>query len=271
MKKKYQINKKINLLISGFNFEIVLHTPSDKQLYNNFLKNFNYEYKNFIKDNLKEKADITIEIIDGHFNVLSKKLDQKIYKFIYFYKILSSKKILTFYYISIYQFKEIILNLLQKLTINDGFILHASGNLLEQKVILFTGNSGAGKSTAMKLLRNKFTPLYDDSVIVRYVRNTFWAYQIPIDEKYSFIKKNLDCYEIKYFFFIKKGKKCSIQKIEDKNKIINLFSAQFWSDKKYISKKLEMLIKFVYKNDFFYYFTFPKNKKMMTKFIEQLK
>ncbi len=62
-----------------------------------------------------------------------------------------------------------------------GFLLHAAGLVVQQKAFLFTGSSGAGKSTISRLLAEskKGKPLSDERVIVREIENVFHAFGTP--------------------------------------------------------------------------------------------
>ena len=82
----------------------------------------------------------------------------------------------SYYHISISQFQFILRNVIQiLLTENNGFILHASACVIDGKASLFTGFSGAGKSTVIKLLKTKYPALADDTVIIQKKGETFFS------------------------------------------------------------------------------------------------
>ncbi len=59
------------------------------------------------------------------------------------------------------------------LTKRKGLLIHASGLILNKKGYLFVGHSEAGKSTIVKMFKDKAKILCDDRIIVREVKGRF--------------------------------------------------------------------------------------------------
>lgn len=58
----------------------------------------------------------------------------------------------------------------------QGCFLHAAGAILNGKGLVFAGQSGAGKSTMVKMLRSRSEILSDDRIVMRRDRNGFRVY-----------------------------------------------------------------------------------------------
>jgi MoaA/NifB/PqqE/SkfB family radical SAM enzyme len=109
----------------------------------------------------------------------------------------------------------------------EGFYLHSCGVNFEGKGFLFVGQSGAGKSTIAKMLKNKAEILCDEKMIVRKESGGFKIYGTWIHGDMKDISARPA--SLKAIFFLEKS---------DKNRIIRLY------DKKEINKKiLSCLIK----------------------------
>ncbi|MBI4649204.1 MAG: hypothetical protein HY738_22070 [Bacteroidia bacterium] len=62
----------------------------------------------------------------------------------------------------------------------NGIMLHASAIIHKTKGLVFTGFSGAGKTTMAWLWKN-FTPVInDDRIIIRWIKNKFFIYNTPL-------------------------------------------------------------------------------------------
>lgn len=94
--------------------------------------------------------------------------------------------------------------LYEKLAESNGFGIHSSSVVINNNAYLFLGKSGAGKSTIVKLLENKFRPLSDDLSIVKKVNKEYFVYQLPVIEKNPRIWKSSRSYPLKKIFFLHK-------------------------------------------------------------------
>lgn len=73
---------------------------------------------------------------------------------------------------------------LKQLSYFNGIVFHASAIEFEGRAYLFSGNSGAGKTTHTKLWQkyfgsDKVTVINDDKPVIRNIDNKFWVYGSP--------------------------------------------------------------------------------------------
>jgi len=101
--------------------------------------------------------------------------------------------------------------------------IHASAFLVKGKAMIFLGKKGAGKSTIVKLLKNKFSPLCDDIAIIKIDKRKLFLYQVPYLEKNQYKKTN-NCYPIAGLYFLKKADNFHVEKID------LAFESQFLND-----------------------------------------
>lgn len=150
---------------------------------------------------------------------------------------------------------------------NNGFNLHGSSVDTKKGALIFNGENGAGKSTAMKLLRQDFPGLSDDTLIIRKVKNKYYLYQPPIVERSYWIKRTYKSHHIDKLFIIRKSREFKITKITDKNYLLRHLSGQIFIQKKYLNKQLTNLIDFINKFDNFYFLYFAKNRSKLLKLL----
>ena len=196
--------KTIYLNIAGFNLQINLR-PTEwefaKKLKEKEIKNY---WQGFIVNNPK-KIDYKINFIEkSYLEVFYKKKEKK--QYMGFFEEKNNKEINTFYQISIFQFQVILRHITNKLLTGNGFILHGSASNINGRAFLFTGSNGAGKSTIMKLLKNKFSPLADDTVIIKKENSKYFLYQTPLIEKEWWVEKRSRGLLLRKIYFIKKEK-----------------------------------------------------------------
>jgi MoaA/NifB/PqqE/SkfB family radical SAM enzyme len=99
-----------------------------------------------------------------------------------------------------------------------GCIVHSSGVILNRKGLLFVGHSDAGKSTMIKLLKNKARILCDDRVAIRK-----WPEGFKIHGTWShgeIQEVSSKSAPLKAIFFLKKAKKNRIVRLEKKKEIL---------------------------------------------------
>lgn len=259
------------LSIAGFIIEFKFGKFERKDNYFNFL-NILKQYSGFIMNPLlfSKRVDYTIEIIEEKNPYFIIKNENK-KKYIALYQFKGVNKVRTYHYLSRTQLDFILMDILQKLLKKKfGFLLHGSALLFNNKVFIFLGKEGAGKSTIIKLLKKNFKVLADDSFILRRQKdNNYYFYQTPFVEKESWIEKNKECYQVSKIFFIKKSPRLETKKIVQKDKIFKLIIAQFWfdwMDRGYLLKQTYNLLKFISHFDNFYELRFPKDKQILLNF-----
>ena len=120
----------------------------------------------------------------------------------------------------------------------------------------------------MQLLNQKYPALTDDSVIIKKEAKKFFFYQSHLIEKEWWIKRNSDKYDIAKIFFIKKSKQFKIEKIENKEYILdNLFRQFYTQDKNHVQKQMKYLLEFVNEFDDFYNLYFVKDENKLIKIL----
>lgn len=258
--------KTIYLNIAGFNIQIDLK-PTERQfafkLKDKEIKKY---WTGFVVDKPK-KIDFKINFIErSYLEVLYKKKEKK--QYMGFFEEKNNKEINTFYQISIFQFQTILRHIVNKLLKGNGFILHSSASNISGKAFLFTGNSGAGKSTTMKLLNSEYPALADDTVIIKKEKSQYYLYQTPSIEKEWWVKKTSQKLPLEKVYFLKKEIFFKEEKIIDKNLPFEKIIRQFWTeDDKFVSKKTKLIYKFTHSFNNFYYLSLYKNKRKLLAFM----
>jgi hypothetical protein len=244
--------EKLYLYISGFIIEISFREYGEAfSLINYFIASTKMFYKNFIINN-PVKIDYRLEVIYRKvFKTLQSKTNELF--FINFYEELSSKKCRTFYHISGIQLQVIIRKITHDLLLkHDGFILHASAVRKDNKAYIFLGDSGAGKSTIMTLLSPKFTPMGDDTIIIRKQKGRYYCYSTLAIEKNSWFPKDSDRIPLDKVFFLRKSKLNTATQLIRKEKIIALLGKQVYSDIDDLGSQFPNMTNFVNSFDRFY-------------------
>ena len=258
---------KIILKIAGFRISISLQTEW-QYLKKKISKEINKYFSGFIDfSGIQFKTDFEIIITHKrHIPFIIKNSGKSYYMSLFEEK--NNHTIVVVHIISMLELQlilgEVINRLLYK---NNGFILHGSAVNSPDGVIIFNGQNGAGKSTAMRLLQPNFPGLSDDSLIIRKEDDKYFFYQLPLVERSYWIKKTGKKYKINKIFVLRKSSIYKITKITDKGYILKHFSGQVFSEKKYISKSLKQLIDFINNFDNFYFLYFAKNKKKLLKLL----
>ncbi len=266
------MNNNIILNIADFNFKINFRKIENIKHKKEFKKNILKKYSGFIKKNNYKKIDYVINVVSTITIEIIYKKETGTYFFSTFcFK--NSNTIETNYHISFSQFSVIIREALQKLLIkNNGFLLHGSAVAKNSMAYIFTGHSGAGKSTIMKLLSSCYKSLGDDSVIIKKENNKFYLYQTPLFEK-NWLDKDYKKYEIKGIYFLKKAKQFKIERIYGKNHTIIKLTGQLLASNKYIKDtKIEFrqLTQFIKNFDNFNFLYFDKNQEKLLKFFKTI-
>jgi hypothetical protein len=252
----------ICLEIAKLVIKIVFHENDNNYVKKSFINQVKNFYRGFILQDNGNKNNFFIDVYNQSILFLEKSAGRVKRQFVLISKeYFKSKKVKIFYNISLSQFSLLITRILQKLLpLHIGLMLHASSVIYKEKAFLFLGVSGAGKSTVTQLLKNKAEIFTDDTVILKKEKNHYYCYQAPIIEKNQ-CKKNKEGYPIKNFYFLKQSKKYKIEKINNKEKIINLLLKQLFTERKYLPKQMPIILNMVKNLDSFYFLHFKKNKK----------
>ncbi len=245
--------EEIYLQIAGFNIKIRFLLSAENLRYENgFIRQVRSYYKNFLTEETGQKVHYVIEVEYAHsFKVILSKSSKDV--FIHLYKQVNKKKVKTFYHLSGSQFQILVRKATHDLLVESkGFILHASASKIVRQAAVFLGESGAGKSTTMRILASHYTPLGDDSIIIKREGSAFYCYSSALHERNDWFFKSFEKNELGVICFIKKSKMTLASKITDKQEIIDLLGKQLFSEKEDVTKQMENLIYFVERYNKFY-------------------
>lgn len=259
--------------LAGFNIQINFIHKVGESWHVEYLRNKIHSelvvyLKGFIVFEKPKAIDITIEFTDGAFEkVLISKTNKKAYFPIF--KLSKSQKIITYYQISLNQFQTVlrqtILTLFKK---KSGFIIHSSSIVKNGYGYLFLGKSGAGKSTIVDLLNQKYQAFSDDMTIIRNIKNKYYIFQTPFAEKGWWIKKNTHRYELRRVMILHKSKDFKIKKIFNKPIISEILLTQIDAKNITDKKTIREALTFAKKFPSFYDIYFDRDRNRLEKLIE---
>jgi len=255
----------IYLKIAGFVIKLELKGYKGGKPVQDFFKKILSKYLAGFVINSSKVEDYCIEIIEKpHFEFLFEiNLDKN---YLFLYESISPKRIRTFYYISYQQIQIIIRSICQKLLVkNKGLMVHASASLIDGKAYIFLGQSGAGKSTIVKILSAKYHPLADDMLIVKLEDGKPYLYQVPFVERNFIQNKNLERYEIGGFYFLQKSLIQKQELVENKEEIIQRFIEQLFSEEEDKTMQIDSLFELIsiFNNFNYLYFSLKRQKELM--------
>lgn len=191
-----------------------------------------------------------------------------------FYKIASRRRVTTCYHISLYQFQFILKFILTRQSNFDGIVLHSSSVKFSNRVYIFLGQPGAGKSTTLSLLTEKdsrFEALGDDSSIIKKEGNKFIFYQSPFIERAHYIKKSGKGLMLDKVFFLRKSPFFRVKKMTEKEVILEELANNITTySKENLNKQMPKVFDFVRNFPNFYILYFAKDGKKLIKLISEL-
>lgn len=213
--------------IANINFLIELLQPySDlDKIYKKKLKKYIYaRYYPFLINNdnfLNLKNFIKIQLkSDSEINFIRKK--NNLYFFFYHE---FNKQILVPYHIGTNYF-DLLIKLILIKNLKNGFLIHSSSVLINNRAYIFLGKSGSGKSTIVTFLKRISKVFSDDlSLIKKDQDNQMYIFPNPFDKRIIIPRTNMK-YPIMFFFFIKKSPKTEIKKIDSLEDFVSNFLPQ---------------------------------------------
>lgn len=109
----------------------------------------------------------------------------------------------------------------------EGLLIHSTGIILNGKGIIFSGISGAGKTTLAKLWQGRAgaTVLNDDRIIVRKEKQGYFVYGTPWPGEGKTVSSQRA--PLKKIFFLSKAKQNSLLPLEKKESLHQLISQCF--------------------------------------------
>ena len=210
------------LRIAGFNIKLIFE-PTDMVIFENRLMRDieKHVYSPYGVTSFSLKPDYTIIIKYDKRIFLHK--SKKITAQAPLFKETSRSVLETNYYVSFDQFNYVLMFVLNRLLMkNDGFLLHCAAISTKKGAIIFVGNENAGKSTVRALLGDKFNPISDDALIIKYERGKYSAYQHCLIERNPVTGKSDKKYTIYRIFLLQKSDSCQSIIIKDKMQIVPL-------------------------------------------------
>ncbi len=255
-------NDNLYLKIAGFNIHLHFDPIDNDYLQNTFKNNILRICQNFTLSQKPEIIDFLIQIVYKlNLGIHRQKNRKKL--FINLYEEVAENIIIIFYHVSNFQFQLILRSALQELLMkHEGFFLHSSAAKIGYKVSLFLGETGAGKSTIIKLLKDDYPAMGDDNVIIKKEGGKYYFYQTPFMEKEWWVIKKPRKYDIEKIYFLRKAKIFKIQRIQNKDEILQMFMKQVWSrDSEDTKKQMGSIFNFVHRFHNFYFLYFAKDKR----------
>jgi len=265
---KKNISESIYLSIAGFILKVQFQHSELVYIKNRLTDEILNVYKGF-RTQKNAKVDFEIFISDkASLNVIQRVKSGEV--FISFYEKLDSKIIKTYYQISLTQFNAVIRDILcQLLSDHDGFFLHSSCSSVFGCAYIFTGASGAGKSTIMKSLHPTFSALADDLTIIKKEGNIYYCYQTPFIEKEFWINKTSLKRKFRGLYILKKSTKYAINKTVNKERIILEIMNQGVTKEPYITKQIRNIFHFVNSEKNVFELCFGKNRRKIIQLIKE--
>ncbi len=245
--------EKLTIQIAEFIFEISFEPSEPPFKYDYYYKEklTNY-YKRFIRSEYSGKVHFKIHL-SKNLEIESFVRKRKKETFIKLFEYKSKYSIKTYYHLSEDQFYLVLRNGLQiLLKERNGVIVHGSASVINNKAIIFLGKSGAGKSTIMTILAEKYLPVADDSFIIRKINDTFMVFSTPLIEKNSWIKKTSKGFPLHAAFFLKKDSSHSIRRLINKDVVFRKFVSQIFSTQNDYENQIKTFFRLVYQENFFY-------------------
>ena len=174
-------------------------------------------------------------------------------------KDLSSRSKKVYYHLSEVELNMIFIDVFEDLLPKKNiFLLHASAVAIKGNGVVFLGQSGAGKSTIVKLLADISKPLADDIIAVKKKDKALLLLQTPFGEKNKIEKTNKE-YPLVSFYILSQGRVCHISNFSQ-DRIVEALLKQLVAKKQNISTRIKGIMKISREVNIFN-LTFPKKKK----------
>lgn len=265
-------NNEIYLKIAGFFLKINFRTRSDTA--NKIKRHFLSNYKSFIFKKKIKKIDYSIELIerDNKKEIsINQYLKTENNALVRLYSIRTKndsliklysedkkrKKISIMFPVSSNEIEFILRQIFYKLLKRShSFFMHLAAVAHKGEAYLFLGNSEAGKSTLIKLLKKYMLPICDDRGIIKKEKNLYYLYQSQYKEKNNYQKKNNE-FKINKIFFLKKSPIFKIQKISNANLAFFLKKV---ANQVLINKNNKDLFNFIFQHKEKFYYLYFSNK-----------
>ncbi len=261
----------IHLAIADFTIKLTL-LPTEFTLERQILvETIHNYYRNFYIDTPRS-IDIEIRFTDLTDEIsiqVPTEHTDRYYNRIYEYS--DTGAVISYYHISLIQLQGIVWQLIQdKLRSGSGFSLHASAALVNDQAYIFTGPSTVGKSTIISLLKDSYTILADDVIVIRKIQDRYQCFQTPYFEKPTDIQKTPEGYPVGKIFFPHKSDDFKVRTIDDKRKRMLRLTEQIWMSDTFNKRQFKTFVDFINSGNSYYDLDFAQDKKKMLDFISRL-
>jgi hypothetical protein len=228
--------KKYYYKVAKFIIEVLLDNQPNKKL-KNMLFNCLSEFSIDKRDN---STDLYLELknrYESEYVLMNNKVFLKLYEREKPNKFISSAKINP-------EHLQLLLKNAIKYAMkrHKDFLFHASACLIDNKAVLFTGESASGKSTIVKLLSKNYRPLCDDLAIIRKENNGYVVYQTPYKEKNRYSKSSQG-YIIDSLYFVHRSNYFRIKPLDVMR---NVSYITYLSKQMYIDADRKAIMRFIF-------------------------
>lgn len=264
--------EKIYLQVGGFNILLEIGDSERKFPKEQFIKMLLYDYSEFIIRKPK-KTHFVFKIYTSRYIHLEEKEADNTFDN-YHTHFFSIKRNGNWGFINIppshLEFEFIITFIINKYLIwkTKSFTLHGSSVVFKDKIFIFEGVSGAGKSTTAKLLEGLCETFSDDEMIIRELNGDIFAFQTINHAKNWNFKRTKESFGINSIFFIKKSKNCYVKKIENKDIALKKILKQVFTESIDLKTQFILISDFVNKNRF-YELGVKKDSKIFKQFFKK--
>lgn len=257
--------------VAGFNFRLQFFGSRFKYAQSKLMHDVLKHYHSFLIKKIPHRIDFYIDFIwENDVKILF--IEKEKENFINFARYKTNNRICCYYRMTIIEFHILFADILLKLFDNyNGFIAHASAILKDDQAFIFLGLSGAGKSTIVKLLSDKYQVLADDSVIIRKLNNEYYLFQTPFFEKEFNFKKNINGFPLKKIFLLSKSKHTFLKKLTSRKKVLPFLLINNHAHIIYNPKNAQTarILEFVSKFNNFNKLNFAKDKQKILSLFKQ--
>lgn len=167
---------------------------------------------------------------------------------------------ITYFFISHYQFAELLKIIVIHLLGASGFLLHASAISTPYGVVAFAGKEGSGKSTTLAMTSEIFSSIADDCLIIRKINNRYLAYTSPHIEKNSAnVHKTINGAPLAMVLFVHKNSQFRITQPPTAHLTSYLLS-NVWIDDRITTQQVRAISNFINRNKNKCFFLYRQKK-----------
>jgi len=264
---KTNTSKNIYVNIAGFVIKICFHQTNWFYSKNKLQQDIVSHYRNFLLEKQTTTPDSTINVVwNKEIGILILR-KRRYFSPLYYFKGL--KQVECFYHISLVEFNFVMAGVLNRLLAeHKGFFIHASAIINKDGATLFLGKPEAGKSTVIKLLKEEYQVIADDTMIIKKEKGEFYCYQTPFIDKEVWVKKLPEKYRLKQLLILKKANYFNKTKIANKGTLFKKLIDSKKIEKKAFKKQIPTIFQFIEEQEFYNLF-FDKKKNLLTSFFKE--